>query len=276
MNNIIIEKVNLNTLPCYNTYFYKPNDRMDYSNDLIVGPNFSTFIDQFKRIYWSYTFTENECKILIDYAKEGSMTVDRRILLPIQYNDFKELDDIIRRLTDVWIPGRWFIRFEGRSPKDGRWEFPMVSPEDTIEQIITSARALYALNTENNYQLYFIEFKDYWKKHQEFRVFICNGKINAISQYYAEHNYYKDMDNDILSQLVIDIKEYIGKIIFPPNCTIDVCYIIETQEIELIEIGSFGYTSLTGSAMFDWMIDYDKLYGTQNDKTYLRINTGDD
>lgn len=275
MDNIIIEKVNSNSLPCYNTICHKSNDSMDSSNDVIDAPHLSTFIDYLKRKYWSYTFDEKECKILIDYTKVSCVSLTRKKVLPIEYNSFKELDDIISRLSDCWTPGRWFIRFEGRSPKDGRWEFPMISAEDTIEQIITSSRALYALTCEHSNKLYFIEFKDSWQEHHEFRVFICNNKITAISQYYTKHTYYKHYSDIMLKQIVVDILDYYSLNTLTPNCTMDVCYIFETREIELIEIGSFGYTSPTGSALFDWIHDYFKLYGIIIDQIYFRINAGD-
>jgi hypothetical protein len=276
MDNITIEKVILDDLPCYNTAFHKPCEHLNNSNDVQEVPYLSTFIDLLKRQYWTYSFDENECKILIDYAKVGSCTLDRRKVLPDAYDSYEELDAIIERLSNAWISGRWFIRFDGRSPKDGRWEFPLVSAADTIEQIITSARALYALTSDHSDKLYFVEFKDHWQKHQEFRVFICNGLITAISQYYTQHTYYKNFSDDMLKQIVGDIQNYVGQNLFQPNCTIDVHYVIETRELELVEVGSFGYTTPTGSALFDWISDYNKLYGIEIGRTYIRINVGSD
>ncbi len=101
----------------------------------------------------------------------------------------------------------------------------------------------------------------------EFRVFICNNKVTAISQQYIY------MKNKILSEEFADkigqiIQEFVYYSIIPNighicDYTIDLA--IVDSKIYFIELNCFGAEYAAGSALFHWIIDKDVLYGNNND-----------
>lgn len=99
-------------------------------------------------------------------------------------------------------------------------------------------------------------------KDREFRVFVHNKQVSAISQQFIDHS---NVWFDSLSSLeqmkvlnrIVDFANKIEKI----NCIIDL--VVNDDEIYFIELNPFGEDYGAGSALFHWVNDRDILYGNE-------------
>lgn len=109
----------------------------------------------------------------------------------------------------------------------------------------------------------------------EFRCFVRNKKMTAISQYYCYHHWPALMDKDhvlkcrgkqlckskltnedVITEFHDKIKEHIPM----PDYVIDVV-IYPDMSCHVIELNPFGAAMSSGSALFHWLKDYNLLYG---------------
>ena len=111
-------------------------------------------------------------------------------------------------------------------------------------------------------------FREYHKadyERNEFRCFIYNKKLNAISQYIT-YCYYNHDKNKVINL----IHKFIKKIKIPyDDCTVDI--LLENDECKIIEINSFGDDMGCGSCCFNWYIDHNILYGKFSEQPIIRI-----
>lgn len=269
---IIVEEIDINDVHKYNTNnhpketlnnkFYDEVKDQDYKIEL-NRTNLMNYADLINYpIAWKYEFNKDEMKILKDCAEKGQFLSSARI-----YKE--EIEPIVDRFNDSWRDGKWFFRFNSRSPKDGMHEYPMYLPNQIIETIITSKRAFLALSDDENV-IYFVKYDDEWKRENEYRVFIRNGKVTCISQYYLISIYQIDLnimknminwlENDILPEILLKI----GK-----NDIVADFYIEDDNKFKIVEFNSFGYWMASGSALFHWINDFNKLYN-EDGNVYIR------
>ena len=100
--------------------------------------------------------------------------------------------------------------------------------------------------------------------HDEFRVFIYNNNITAISTYCSEFTNYTLLSDEELtniSNMIYDFHKSLKIQFETKSYTMDI-FLNSNQQIELIEFNSFGFWLSAGSCLFDWIDDYNILYGT--------------
>ncbi len=175
---------------------------------------------------------------------------------------------------------RWFFRFASNSPKDGTPNFPVLSEYDVIEKIVTSSRASYALENGDNV-LYFKKFRDDYNIANEMRVFVYNGNITAISSYTDDYTDFAALSNSKLKKIMYKIHRFWAGLEFhdklPDSYVMDI-FIPDNilyqhyNTIELLEFNSFGYWLASGACLFDWINDFDILYGDGNSIEYRLMN----
>jgi hypothetical protein len=109
-------------------------------------------------------------------------------------------------------------------------------------------------------------------EYKEFRVFVNNNKITAISQqkWCSVNEYLVDKDNklEIVNNWIDIIYNYFDKTI-KERITHISCYCIDLSILEndvpyFIEINSFGKEYASGSSLFHWLIDETILYDYEN------------
>jgi len=143
------------------------------------------------------------------------------------------------------------------SPKDECPSYPVLSEYDVLEKIVTSSRAFSALEHGDD-TLYFKKFDDEMDPSKEFRVFIHNGNMTAISTYSTEVIGLTDKQAEETAGIIYNYwKELTFHDKLPASYTMDVYM---SNEPHLIEFNSFGYWLAAGSCLFDWLDDYDILY----------------
>lgn len=110
---------------------------------------------------------------------------------------------------------------------------------------------------------------------KEFRMFVCNNRITAISQQhiYKVNKLLKKLSEEemksIIDNWIVTINDYFNEIIkqkitHVDNYVIDLA-ILENNEVYFIEINSFGKEYASGSALFHWILDEDKLYESESE-----------
>jgi hypothetical protein len=292
---VIIERVYAHHLKQFNTANYpresidkvvisdeiklavkKENDNQDYAVEVD-----KTSLHKYMHLVnypvaWTYDFTAEEIQILIIYARVGSLS-GRVPRSPdgSAFDNREDLNQIAHRLTENWKTGEWFYRFTRASPKDGLHAFPATDAKTVIAAIATSKRALQALENGNK-TLYFVTFRPDWHVDNEFRVFVRNRIITAVSQYSPYHSNLAHLtDEDLLQKLTL-ITPFCQNVLQKisatniRDCTIDV--LVSDQRCELIELNTFGYWLAAGASLFDWLVDFGKLYGlAQPNTVYFRI-----
>jgi D123 len=111
----------------------------------------------------------------------------------------------------------------------------------------------------------------------EFRIFVVNGKLTAVSQqmWYKLYQYSQD-ELDLIMNALDDLKFMpdVPYDTFVGDVWIDLQNVNEgDHECHLIECNPFGAQCGAGSSLFEWSNDFDQLYGKKNtiDFRYLSI-----
>lgn len=179
----------------------------------------------------------------------------------IYSEDLKDYCDRNRNLDDDHFDKPYFIRTEFVSLKSGcHGKKPYDSIKTIVESMLTCRyeHTPFPKNKIDSIRLYLVKPVEI-PIDLEFRVFICEGRVTAISQ---QNVYVKNktlnrqraecIGRDIVKfvdRLAIDIGSYVMDVAMID----DVCY--------FIEINPFGAEYGSGSALFHWIIDRDLLYG---------------
>ncbi|AGF85714.1 division cycle 123 protein [Moumouvirus goulette] len=256
-----------------------PNDKeangLDYKTEL-WKTNLSNYYDLINyTVSWTYDFNLSETKILLKACQIGSISGK----CPKIYDD--ELGEIINKLNSSWKSGSWFMRLDASSTKDSIINPPFKSAQSVITSIVTSRRTINALtdniNRNLNTRIYFTPYDSKWNSSRELRCFIRNNKLIAISQYcWTRCEFFCDFSKDELISLADRINKLVNNIIEDLSNRIDTkdmvmdIYLDDNDNLQIIELNSFGYWLASGSALFHWIKDYDKLYNTNGD-IYFRI-----
>lgn len=104
----------------------------------------------------------------------------------------------------------------------------------------------------------------------EFRLFVCNNKVTAISQY-NHWCVYDSMHSDDVHALPEKLRAFAEKVhpyIEQSSYVLDLAVL--GDEIAVVELNPFDNT--TGACMFDWKTDHDILHGVKDsDKPAFRV-----
>ena len=198
---------------------------------------------------------------------------------------FESKDD--SNIQDIQLKDKYFVRLDYCSPKDSRLYKSGIGPftkiTDIIYSIISSQRCFHCIaglvarmsnNKSRDTYLWLLKWDDSIKTENEFRCFVLNDKITAMSQYrwFENFNWFDDpkkknllipivnkaqelIDNCIKGKVGKDMKHYVMDIHIVAIDDYDDC------EVELIELNPFGAMYGSGTCLFHWIRDYDQLYG---------------
>eukprot|EP01084_Bolivina_argentea_P310158 536633_1 len=148
--------------------------------------------------------------------------------------------------------------------------------KDAMNQLLSSERVYTDLHDWIKYgepeQIVFRVWCNDLSLDYEFRCFVYNNAITAISQYdhYAIYPYLKSQKQRI-KQLLIEKWKEVHKYILQDHYCIDFGYYKTKDEVVLIEISPFR--TCTGAACFNWKMDHDILFGVDDNKEIeFRLN----
>jgi hypothetical protein len=173
----------------------------------------------------------------------------------------------------------YFVKVNNVSLKYGvNGSGPYYNIKSIIESIVSSIKGHTPINRDTEkLNIYLIPWIDI-EPVNEFRVFVHNNKITAISQQdlysklfvkkYPGYNTVQ-MNGIIIEKLNIIMdyfyQEMIWKINWIPSNSYTFDFAIVNSQPYLIELNSFGTEYAAGSALFHWIIDKDILYNSLDD-----------
>ena len=210
----------------------------------------------------------------------------------------------------------YFVRLDDCSPKDtfvddvnGIGPFHNVSK--IVQSIVTSKRCVQALqskyyilqkeirsshdhdhNTNNLKQekvkekcsyLWLILWRDDISEENEFRCFVRDGRLNAISQYlwFKNFDWFDNVDKQrLLVPIANKVQELIDNQLINVlplklnDFVLDIHVTIKDESkfvVEIIELNSFGAQLAAGAGLFHWINDYNQLYGLQHCQNKVEI-----
>ena len=166
---------------------------------------------------------------------------------------------------------KYFVRSEHVSLKYGEHGLiPYTNFKQIIESICTCPSGHTPLNfNDTQITLYLFEWIEMNKK-DEFRVFVKNKKITCISQQYLYDDFglNEEVLRDKIIILMIYFENHVKNMINLCNFSYDFTFVYD--EPYVIEFNTFGKEYASGSALFHWILDHDKLYGSQENLVYVR------
>ena len=280
MENIITQAINLDDVVKYDKERFNSNNHWI---DDIKPDDYEQRLDETNTKYWINNYRKDYKVIKINDQKHirwmkmcmkiSSQTGKFSNLFEDELEEFlKEYDGIY----NINSSNKYFIRTENVSLKYGQHKTgPYNSLRMIIESLVSSVDGHSPIkdNTEEItlYLLPFIEIED----SKEFRVFVCNNRITAISQQNLYSNVFKNVQNceKVINKYVQIILEYyeshIKSVLPYSDYTYDFALIGNNDEPFFIEPNSFGKEYAAGSSLFHWELDYDILYG-KNTGVYVR------
>lgn len=221
----------------------------------------------------------------IDLIKEMNKT---------EYMNSQTYNILIQRIKKKMEKAKlneYFVKLNALSPKDllSGDSYPdtkkilVSNPIEVINLLFKSGRTretLFEMKKDNIPA--FIMLREFMPipQNMEFRCFVCNNKMRAISQYHIDifeqklqNKIYVNEIRDRIDQFYKKIKDYI----IYDDCIMDLVIWDDNKKnswkelgIFIIEFNSFGAGLLSGSALYNWNLDYNILYKNKG-KSDIRV-----
>lgn len=271
--NISIKRFNLNHVLENNKVLYNTNNH--YNMEKIDQPkDYKSKAEMTETRYWIDAFHDEYYKITLDksdlkWIREAFKISTYTLEFPKKYEE-----DLEETCSKHNIPkGNYFIRTDTVSLKHGLYG---VGPYNSLEKIIksiVSARFGHECLNDNNYcNIYFMKWLEI-DTDKEFRIFVFENKISAISvqNLYKVNKWLNDLNDEEIKNVIIKIIDYFEKNIkdklkYLTSYVMDLAlinYDSKSKEFNpyFIEPNTFGRYYSSGSALFQWKIDEDILLG---------------
>lgn len=254
----------------------------DYS-DVLQLSSAEYWVDQFK----NYNVIKIDLQTpLANWLRSANEIGVHTGYFPKSFEDELDLFCENQSHLDIFDGQPYFVRASNVSLKDGKHgKGPYTNIRQVIESLVTCTSRHTPLSTNRlEILLYVIPWVTI-PKYKEFRVFIYQNKINAISQQnlYNVNQLLCDLDTETRHEEIRNWIEIISHnyytVIQPLITHIDsYCMdfaLLDNNECYFIELNSFGKEYASGSSLFHWLNDYDILYGLkrETDGVYFRYTT---
>ena len=263
----------------FNIENIKPKPKnYDMKNELC---NLQYWIHKFDRKYKTFTISKYDVEWLLKAHQLYQLNKKFSNIYEDEINDFiKYYTKLLQedKNNDKNNDNKYFVRAEGVSLKYGIHGIgPYTSKKQIVESIISTPYYHSCLNENEECKIYLFDWIDNLSYFLEFRIFVFNNKITAISQQHLYKsntilNTYTTLD---FNNLIEKIKNYFennlkSKLYYLHSYTIDLSFIDEQPYF--IEVNPFGAYYAAGSSLFHWIND-EKMLCNNNDIIYLRYTS---
>eukprot|EP01124_Arcella_intermedia_P023988 TRINITY_DN3944_c0_g1_i1.p1 TRINITY_DN3944_c0_g1~~TRINITY_DN3944_c0_g1_i1.p1 ORF type:complete len:308 (+),score=58.05 TRINITY_DN3944_c0_g1_i1:61-984(+) len=287
---IVIETVPITKVNDNKTRFNSNNHWP--GNDVNSVPDYYQVSDLTQTKHWIDLFHESGSYKIIDIGKsayawmrEASRVGKITKTFPKAYKE--ELSDLCEELRgrhgDL-LGSRYFVRAENVSLKTGYYG---TGPYSTFEEMIISAvtsKEGHSPITDKMEEIrfYLMEWRTI-QKFKEFRVFVRDGIVKAISQQAlyssnsdlkklreeSEEGFYLKIVEQV--QLIVDYVDevVIKKIGYITSYCVDLA-LLENDVPYFIEINPYGECYSSGSSLFHWILDR-HIFNDEEHKIYVRF-----
>ena len=175
------------------------------------------------------------------------------------------------KYPNLFNGNKYFVRSESVSLKYGEHGLvPYTDLRMIIESLITCPNGHTPIyNDTQTIHLYLFEWIEL-NPANEFRIFVKNKNITCISQQhlYSCYNLNADDLHEKITHIIDYFKTNILNLIDVNDFSFDLTFFNNLPYF--IEPNSFGKEYASGSALFHWLIDYDKLYGNMENNIFVR------
>lgn len=184
------------------------------------------------------------------------------------YQDHPSLSKFYSRLTDLVTEGEYFIRMSSTSGKNEEAITSFNDVDDILDHITTVKLFIDQeyKRTKDSY-LIIMPWNNNLHARCEFRLFVVNGKLTGVSQQYCHEMYNYNTEELEAYEEVFSNISWLDSV--PYSAFVADVYIDEEQ-CRLIELNPFGAHCGAGSLLFNWIDDYDLLYGLTNQPPQFR------
>lgn len=175
---------------------------------------------------------------------------------------------------------------------------PHTNVQNILQSLVTSCRTTKSLQKAsvkindddddskekfNNFgegtTLFCVPWRDDIQSKNEFRCFIKDNSLKAVSQYIWYRDYGWIDRKDVLVGMCSEIQKWANIItqhIGYDHYVLDVHVLFDENddrkyEVELIECNSFGAQMASASACFHWIRDYNQLHGIEDGKDQIEV-----
>lgn len=267
---IMLDKVRYNT-----NNNYPENEQPEDYETVINGTVTSTWIDGFK----AYK------KIGLDLSQPLASWLKKATRMGIITGRFPkafedERDMLVNAIesghADIFDGTEYFIRTETVSLKCGQHGAgPYTRMKEVVESLATCIDGHTPITDATKHvTLYLIPWTSL-DNLREYRGFVCNGVLTALSQQHLYHVYDHDGTNDAAllkdARIILDYYETVmrERITFLPSYTFDISVLADDSPY-FIEMNCFGANYAAGSSLFGWIQDHDMLTGEHPEKLFVR------
>lgn len=179
---------------------------------------------------------------------------------------------LIENVKKVIVPGQeYFMRLSGTSGKNEKAVTPMKTAEAIVDRLLhlDTFRSREYERVDKDTCLVLMPWNDKIDSRCEFRIFVVNNKLTAASpQRYWELHQFSYEELEAFETAFRDIA-FIGHIPYH-TFVADVYIDVTTTTCHLIELNPFGAHCGAGASFFNWIDDFEILYGLTNEKPELR------
>lgn len=209
----------------------------------------------------------------------------------IQYLS-ESIDSQIRKAGEPWsnADSKFFVRLDDCSPKDNNGLRPLRTGREILSAILGSKRCMLRIEYAHRERLPYIKLiLKLWRTDinpgNEFRVFVQEGDITAVSQYhwYEDSGWGvepKKSNIPVVMKGIQDLFNILKPYLPFRSCVYDThVKFLEDSDgdsvlVELVEFNPFGAHISSGSALFHWVRDFDLMNGigkTEETPIYVRF-----
>lgn len=277
-NQVIVQRIDLDDILMNNRIKYNSNNHwnderpLDY-DQVISQCNTSKWVGQFKSNHKTFKIKKRDLAWMFKAFKIGSY----RCKFPHMYDD--ELEEYLERNKHLGhiFDKPYFVRTNRNSLKNGvHGAGPYTDLKSVIESICTTTDTHTCFyEDDDECTVYLWDWKSELNKDREFRLFVHEKRLVAISQQhlYKTNEWLINKTDDEIKTIVAQINESFEKDIKPKIhhlTSYSVDFALVNDEGYFIEINSFGKEYASGSALFHWLIDEDIMYGKKEEQ-YFRF-----
>lgn len=274
MKPITIKRYSLNNVftndkKLFNTNNHYLDDKLNQPNDydsIINQSNTCNWIDFFhKDNYQVLTLDKEDLRWMKEAKKIGVNTGKFSNL----YDD--ELQETCKKYKERTPIGKWFIRTDKVSLKYGQYGCgPYFNIEQILKSMVSSRAGHECFDDDDICKIYFMKWQEI-NPEKEFRIFVYNNNITAISSQniYKINDWLNSLDDNYIKSIINKILNYFNECIkdkmsYMENYTMDLALIGPDEKPYFIEPNPFGKNYSSGSALFQWIIDHDKLHDSSS------------
>lgn len=274
MKKVIIKRFELKDVLNNDKKLFNTNNHyLDNNNP--QPPDYKTVLNQVQTFRWIDLFHKDNYKTII-LDKNDLYWMRQAYKICHSTGKFSNLFDDELKLTcqkysDKIPIGQYFIRTEHASLKYGMYGCgPYCEFDKIIKSMVTTTFGHQCFSEDDlNCKIYFMEFKeiDYDK---EFRIFVFDNNITTISiqNLYKINEWLNSMDDNQINILVNNILNYFennikNKLSFLNNYVMDLA-LLKDNTFYFIEPNPFGKNYSSGSSLFHWINDDEKLHNNEH------------